>query len=231
MVFADDIQSVYISDSQSSGTSDITVHISLTENTSVSGGSMNLVYDNTLMKAKSYEISELLTGYMANVNLNYADNTVRFSWAGTEAITAGGELFTIVFEPVSSDSFETDITIDKLKLADENGKKIEAVSEDGHIKYENKTETVRLSFLTVSNEQRSDKVTCDVSLVSPNEISGVVIVGLYDGDKLSDFKMYEAQKDIPVTINTTTGSKLKVMWWDDFDSMMPVANSVEKDLD
>ena len=182
-VFADDIPTVYITDSQNSGTSDITVSISVTENTPFCGGSMNLVYDNTLMKAKSYEISELLTGYIANVNLNYADNTIRFSWAGTEAITAGGGLFTIVFEPVSSDSFETDIMIDKLKLADENGKKIEAVSEDGHIKYEketsastttggrsgrssgassrttpeieenkmdeNKTETVKLSFLDV----------------------------------------------------------------------------------
>ena len=182
-VFADDIPTVYITDSQNSGTSDITVSISVTENTPFCGGSMNLVYDNTLMKAKSYEISELLTGYIANVNLNYADNTIRFLWAGTEAITAGGGLFTIVFEPVSSDSFETDIMIDKLKLADENGKKIEAVSEDGHIKYEketsastttggrsgrssgassrttpeieenkmdeNKTETVKLSFLDV----------------------------------------------------------------------------------
>ncbi len=140
--FADGTPTVYITDSQNSGTSDITVSVSVTENTPFCGGSMNLVYDNALLKAKSYATSDLLAGYIANVNLAYAENTIRFSWAGTDEITEGGELFTVTFEALVSDSFETDITIDKLKLGDADGEKIEATSENGHIKYEKETSTL-----------------------------------------------------------------------------------------
>lgn len=137
--FADDLPTVFITDAETTGTNDITVSISASENTPFCGGSMNLVYDNTLLKAKSYKTGDLLAGCIANVNLTYAENSIRFSWAGTEEITSGGILFDVTFEVIATADFETDITIDKLKLGDIDGKKIEAVSENGHIKYVKET--------------------------------------------------------------------------------------------
>lgn len=137
--FADDLPTVFITDAETTGTSDITVSISASENTPFCGGSMNLVYDNTLLKAKSYKTSDLLAGCIANVNLAYTDNSIRFSWAGTEEMTSGGILFDVTFQVIATADFETDITIDKLKLGNIDGEKIEAVSENGHIKYVKET--------------------------------------------------------------------------------------------
>ena len=136
--FAESIPNIYIGDKETTET-DITVSISVSENTGFCGGSMNIVYDNTLLQPKSFNTSELLNGFIANVNLNYAEDTIRFSWAGTDEIRSGGVLFDVTFEVVATENFETDIVLDKLKLADADGEKIEVTSEIGHIRYEKET--------------------------------------------------------------------------------------------
>ena len=161
--FADDLPTVFITNAETTGTNDITVSISASENTPFCGGSMNLVYDNTLLRAKSYKTSDLLSGCIANVNLEYTDNNIRFSWAGTEEITSGGILFDVTFEVIAMADFETDITIDKLKLGDIDGEKIEAVSENGHIKYVKETSS------STTTGRHSGKSSGGTTTLNPNQ--------------------------------------------------------------
>ena len=134
-VFADELPTVFIDDTETTGGDSITISISVSENAGFYGGSMNLVYDKDRLSPKSFNTGELLNDFIANVNLNYAEDTIRFSWAGTDEITSGGVLFDVTFEVIGAESFETDIAIDKLKLGDADGEKIEATSKSGHIKY------------------------------------------------------------------------------------------------
>ncbi len=163
IAFADDLPTVFITDAETTGTNDITVSIFASENTPFCGGSMNLVYDNTLLKSKSYKTSDLLAGCIANVNLAYTDNSIRFSWAGTEEITSGGVLFDVTFEVIAMADFETDITIDKLKLGDIDGGKIEAVSENGHIKYVKETSS------TTTTGRHSGRSSGGTTTLNPNQ--------------------------------------------------------------
>lgn len=133
--FADELPTIFIADTEITGENSITVSISASEDAGFYGGSMNLIYDKTLLTPKSFNTGELLNGFMANAKLNYADNTIRLSWAGVDKITSGGTLFDVTFEVIKAESFETDLIIDELKLGYEDGKKNGITSRNGHIKY------------------------------------------------------------------------------------------------
>lgn len=158
-VFADEQVMVSVKQTKTNISGNVNVSLSISDNSNSYGGSLNLVYDSAKLKVISYMQSDLLSPYSCFVNLEYGNDTVRFSWAGTEALTSGGELFTITFSPLISDSFDTDITIDKLKLADEDGNKINAAAENGKIAYTANTSSSsghRNSGGTLSNNQTDE---------------------------------------------------------------------------
>lgn len=85
--------------------------------------------------------------------------------------------------------------------------------------------------ITVSKVQVGQKTTCTVDLTSPESITGKVIVSVYDNNnKLLECKRFDAVEHIDVEMNTTNGAKMKVMWWEDMDSMIPVTEAVETGL-
>ena len=133
---------VYIADVQSVGDQEITVSVAVSNGTGICGGSMNLLYDSSFLRAAAYQQSDMLTGYILNANLSYAEDALRFSWAGSEELPQNGTLFTVTFERLTDESFETEIIIDKLKLGDAEGNKISCDSENGTVKYAKETASV-----------------------------------------------------------------------------------------
>lgn len=133
---------VYIADVQSVGDKEIVVSVAVSNAEGVCGGSMNLLYDPSFLRATAYRQSDMLTGYIFNANLSYAEDTLRFSWAGSEALPQNGVLLTVTFERLKEESFESEIVIDKLKLGDVEGNKISGDSENGTVKYVKETATV-----------------------------------------------------------------------------------------
>ena len=142
--------------------------ISISDNSNSCGGSFNLIYDNTKLKIMSYKTSELLSSYSCFVNLEYGNNTARFSWAGTEELTNGGELFAESFEPVEDGSFETEIVIDAPKLADGDGNRIAVAGGNGKLSYKAESTSSRGHFSgtkknntsnTVDEEKRNESET------------------------------------------------------------------------
>lgn len=154
--------------------------------------------------------------------------------AATENIVANGNIAKLTFKvkdgaTIGNHSISVSYDYDNYEIFDKDLGLVEFDTVDGNIDVLG--EKPSKPEIIVSNIVKSDKVTCDVSLVSPNALSGVVLVGLYGDDRLLDFKIFDAQKDIPVTINSTTGTTLKAMWWEGFGNMRPLAEAVEKTIE
>lgn len=169
---ADEQAAVSVKQGESDTSGNITVSISISDNSNLCGGSFNLVYDRTKLKAVSYEQSELLSQYSCFVNLEYENNIVRFSWAGTEELISGGEMFKISFSPFASGNFETDITIDKLKLADGDGNKINASAETGKVTYTASTPASR-GYKSSGNTSLPNNKPADNTDINSDKTSNV----------------------------------------------------------
>lgn len=133
--FADEQAAILPLQSSMDISGNLVVTVNISDNSNSCGGSFNLIYDNKKLKIASYKQSELLSPYSYFVNLTYKNDTARFSWAGTENLTKGGELFVVSFIPIENSNFETDIVIDNSKLADSNGNKISVTSDNCKITY------------------------------------------------------------------------------------------------
>lgn len=114
-------------------TEKIDVNVLISENSNAYGGKIDIFYDNTLLRPEGYEISEILEGGMCLVNLNYGDSLIRISWAGTDALTEGGKIMKLTFVPLVKQSFETQIVIDEIKIADADGNKLSVTTNNGKI--------------------------------------------------------------------------------------------------
>mgnify|MGYP002519532619 CR=1 FL=1 len=133
--FADEQAGILTLESSMDTSGNLVVTVGISENSNSCGGSFSLIYDSTKLKITSYKQSELLSPYSCFVNLTYKNDTARFSWAGTEELTKGGELFAVSFTPIANSSFETDIVTDNPKLADSNGNRISVTGDNCKITY------------------------------------------------------------------------------------------------
>ena len=95
----------------------LTVRVSLPANTKAVGGSFNFVYDNTKMELVEANVGSVLSGFTPSLNSNYADNKIRLSFAGTDAVSDdGGEILNATFNLTAEGtvSFSTE----RFKLSD-----------------------------------------------------------------------------------------------------------------
>lgn len=95
----------------------ISVTVSLPSNTGAAGGSFNLVYDNTKMQLVDAEVGSAVSSFANTINKTYAENKVRFNFAGSKTVSeSGGVMLTAQFKLISSGN--ADISVEKFKLAD-----------------------------------------------------------------------------------------------------------------
>lgn len=69
------------------------------------------------------------------------------------------------------------------------------------------------------------KITFDLSLISDEEIGGMVYVAVFDGKKLSHLLHFTAKDVIPVSIDFADRQNIKIFWWG--DSLSPVCPLTE----
>ena len=157
--YADGIPTVFMENSVDTADKTIAVNIGISEQSAVCGGKMDIIYDNSLIKPTSYTISENMSDFTALVNLDYTDNSIRFSFAGTEEMKASGAIIQILFDIIKDVDFETEIKIANLKLADADSNKIESVCENATVSYKQETKqtTVRRHSSGTSNTKPSTK--------------------------------------------------------------------------
>ena len=94
----------------------------------VFGGSFNVVYDNTTCTFVDYEESEALQESLYIVNPEYAENKIRVTIASGEALANDAPI--IVFRFSTSDGATAMISVENVRLSDENGNIIIFDNED-----------------------------------------------------------------------------------------------------
>lgn len=213
----------------------VDVYVSLSDNPGFVTMRLQVDYDTEVFEL--IEVTDLGTVEGETHSSDYSLYPYVLYWdngAATENIVANGNIAKLTFKvkdgaTVGNHSISVSYDNDNYEIFDKDLGLVEFDTVAGNINVLG--EKPSKPEIIVSNVAKSDKVTCDVRLVSPNALSGVVLVGLYGDDILLDFNIFDAQKDIPVTINSTKGTTLKAMWWEGFGNMRPLAEAVEKTIE
>ncbi len=92
------------------------------------GGALNLVYDNKVLGVVFCEDGEQIKNNAHFINDKFSENTIRVNWAGTEVMPTEGTVIKVTFSLAEGAEFKKEyLKIDKLKIADSNGRKLLAV--------------------------------------------------------------------------------------------------------
>ena len=121
----------------------VDILIKYNDNTDMCGGSFNFVYDKTKLEVLSIEEGEIIKNTTHFVNQNYADNVIRVNWVSTTELPENGQLIEIKFKLLDKGFVKDNISIDSLKVADGDGKKLvaeyEVIYQDAETPPENNT--------------------------------------------------------------------------------------------
>ncbi len=86
-----------------------------------------------------------------------------------------------------------------------------ASSEMQYVKIEKKPGGNTIIVQNVVREE--GKVSFDLCLLAEEQIAGTIYAAVYDGERLSHIKLYEAEEEIPVAVDCLKGQSIKVFWW------------------
>lgn len=121
----------------------VDILIKYNDNTDMCGGSFNFVYDKTKLEVLCIEEGEIIKNTTHFVNQNYADNAIRVNWVSTTEMPENGQLIEIKFKLLDKGFVKDNISIDSLKVADGDGKKLvaeyEVIYQDSETPPENNT--------------------------------------------------------------------------------------------
>ena len=104
---------------------EISVSIEYT-NANMCGGSFNFIYDTTALQLVSVEEGETIKDTSHFINPEFAEGAIRINWVSTTEMPAEGILLNIKFEILNEAFNKSDVSIEKLKIADGDGNKQDA---------------------------------------------------------------------------------------------------------
>lgn len=90
------------------------------------GGSFNFIYDTTALQLVSVEEGETIKDTSHFINPEFAEGAIRINWVSTTEMPAEGILLNIKFEILNEAFNKSDVSIEKLKIADGDGNKQDA---------------------------------------------------------------------------------------------------------
>ena len=93
---------------------EITVNVTLSSSSNAAGGNFTLQYDSAKLSPVSYTSGSLVSGYTNNCNLSYNNNSIRFTFSGSNAITSSGTLVSIKFKAIATGSASLSFSAYKL---------------------------------------------------------------------------------------------------------------------
>ncbi len=141
----------------------VTVSVMLSSDSRIAAGSLDLVYDNTVLSVSAASAGTLAAGANPVVNPAFAADTVRFVWCGTSGITQSGALLNVTFDILDGSAEKTVFRVPVFKAETADGIRLAPTVEDlvcplGSYTY---TVTVSAPETAVSGE------TIDVSVLLP----------------------------------------------------------------
>lgn len=101
----------------------ISVSVVLPQNTGITGGSFNLIYDNEAMELVEAKVGSLAAGNSPILNPNYAANKIRLVFAGISTVSnAGGTALTASFRLKTDGNAK--LAVENFKLSDADGEPV-----------------------------------------------------------------------------------------------------------
>ena len=210
----DDLMISVESQSTNSGGS-IAVPIKITNNNGICGATLSVAYDNRLTLTSVNKGDALSTLSMTKPG-NLASNPVRIVWDGMDADSTDGIIVTLTFTvPNSNGKYDIVLSYEDGDIVDGELMPVNPLLSNGYIQL----------------SQSSFDVTVNVSgqslTLTGKDSSGKILVGFYSNKgALIDFNIFNVTNNISVD-SIVNASKVKVMWWKDWNSMMPVCEAQE----
>ncbi len=90
---------------------------------------------------------------------------------------------------------------------------------------------IKNTEMNINNYNKAnDTVSFDINLSSPTDITGTVLVVLYNkNDTIVAIKTYTPSSEINVLLDSTESNYIKVMWWD-MNTLIPLTDYIQIDL-
>lgn len=202
----------------------IDVNVNISENTLACGGRFNLVYDNAKLEIISTQTGSILSNATPFVNANYANNKIRMSWAGTTALTDGGNLLTVTFKVLDNVSSSAAFTLESCKMTDNNDATLQCSTVNKTVQLVSKlvcsTETV------YSEENGKWKFSSNIKNCPE---SAILIVAIYDGSKMVACEITDIANDISkdIYINKYDFNNAKIFVWESIKTLRPTSDVEE----
>jgi len=103
---------------------EVSVSIKYTDNAVMCGGSFNFVYNNSKLEIIDINEEDAIKDTTHFINKNFEANAIRVNWISATTMSTIGDLLTIKFKLLNGSFAKEDISVDSLKIANENGEKL-----------------------------------------------------------------------------------------------------------
>ncbi len=190
----------------------IDVPLRISGNTGICGASLLVEYDQRLTLTKITEGGALTTLTMTKPG-KLTMNPAKLVWDGTDEDKTDGIIATLTFNvPDIKGTYNISLSYSDGDFVDGALRKLTPIIKNGYIKIDtgfNANVTAAGQTVTLSGQEQSGKI----------------LVGYYsENNILLDIKAYSVTGDIN-TEEVYGTSKIKVMWWEGTDTMIPVCSS------
>ena len=199
----------------SGGSIDVPLRIS--GNTGICGASLLVEYDQRLTLTKVTKGDALSTLTMTKPG-KLTMNPARLFWDGTDEDKTDGVIATLTFNvPDIKGTYDISLSYSDGDFVDGALRHITPIIKNGYINIDN--------GFNVNVTAAGQTV-----ILSGQEQSGKILVGYYsEKDTLLEIRTYNAAESIN-TEDVSGAAKIKVMWWEETDTMIPVCSSATIDI-
>ena len=212
---------------------DVIVPVVLSNNTTgVLGMQLSLSYDSRLT-LKSIEQGEALSTLDLTPINDFSANPCTILLEGLNADVSNGTIVVLTFTTPSNTTgdFDVNISYKSGEIYDNNMDDIDLVVVNGKIKVEESGDsedaTITKSTISVSNYiKTTNDIKLDVYASSSVELTGTIIVALYNSDgSVKTVELYPVKSTVNVTLNSTSGKYIKIMWWN-MNGLVPLTTEI-----
>lgn len=206
----------------------LTATVNITDNSGSAGGSLNLIYDNSVLEVIDVTKGSYIKYANPYIKKDYNDNTIRVVWAGAEELPGGGEILTTTFKLLSTAKAQTLLSIEKAKLSDADANKLTVQSSDSIVLLSSTTQY--FDKYKTETMVSDDKKSLAVNLVERAKENGCIITAVYNNDgrldqwKLTDITTLQNTYTIPLDTALESKQKIKVFVWSSLTNLKPISD-------
>ena len=217
--------------------------ISLTNAENAYDGNFNIEYDNSILELTGYTFNEALNGHNPIINVHYASNLVRVTFAGTTQLS-DGNLLTLNFKVISDKTPSTSISVKNINIYNISGNPVQTGFIDAPLSVVQNDYTITGYYMLDTSDNDITELPSNGNFYicitfnknSEGTARPCIIYGIYDDNNklisLSHVESRYSQGDnrtcetlVSLPQNSSTPKHIKCFIWDGMSGMRPLSNS------